>query len=186
MEETNPSIHVKNDQGEQLLRKTKPLDPPDSHHLKAAEGWLQLGDPVESNEELKKIGLQNRFHPQVLIARWQIYAKEQHWEFAHTIAQGIIALLPNEAIGWINRSYALHQLKRTREAWETLLPAAAKFPKNLTIAYNLACYACQLGHMEAASRWLKTAMQLADPNQIQLVALDDPDLEPLWDIDPIK
>jgi tetratricopeptide (TPR) repeat protein len=93
----------------------------------------------------------------------------------------MVALIPNEPVGWINRSYALHQLKRTREAWESLLPASQKFPENLTIAYNLACFACQLGHMDEASKWLKKAMKMADSNQVQLVALEDPDLKPLWE-----
>jgi tetratricopeptide (TPR) repeat protein len=95
----------------------------------------------------------------------------------------MVALMPGEPVGWINRSYALHQLKRTREALDTLLPAAAKFPDNLTIAYNLACFACQLGLLAEANRWLKQAMKLADSNQIQLVALEDPDLKPLWEIE---
>jgi hypothetical protein len=72
-------------------------------------------------------------------------------------------------------------LKRTREAWDKLRPASEKFPANLTVCYNMACYACQLGYFDEASRWLKKAMKLADPNQVQLVALDDPDLKPLWE-----
>jgi len=26
-----------------------PLEPPDSRHLDAAQGWLPLGDPIEAN-----------------------------------------------------------------------------------------------------------------------------------------
>ena len=33
----------------------KPLEPPDSFHLLAAQGWLELGNHVEANEELDKI-----------------------------------------------------------------------------------------------------------------------------------
>ena len=58
---------------------------------------------------------------------------------------------------------------------------AQKFSDNLTVSYNLACYACQLGYLDEASKWLKKAMKLADPNQVQLVALEDPDLKPLWE-----
>ncbi len=29
----------------------KPLQPPDSIHLKCAIGWCELGDPIEANEE---------------------------------------------------------------------------------------------------------------------------------------
>ena len=172
---------MKTDFGHKFKEPPKPLGPPDSHFLNAAEGWLMLGLPLEANEELKKISLQGRFHPLVLLTRWEIYTRAHHWEFAHTIAQGLVALLPDEPVGWVNRSYALHQMKRTREAWHALLPAADKFPSNLTVAYNLACYACQLGMFDEAGRWLKKAMKLADPNHVQLVALEDPDLKPLWE-----
>jgi hypothetical protein len=31
------------------------LQPPDSHHLNAAVGWLELGNDIEATEELDKI-----------------------------------------------------------------------------------------------------------------------------------
>ena len=175
---------MKTDFGHKLEMTPRPLQPPDSHHLRAAEGWLELGDPAEANQELQRLSLTGRFHPLALLTRWDIYAQLEHWEFAYTIAQGLVAMLPEEPVGWINRAFALHRLQRTREAWDKLRPAADKFPNNLTISYNLACYACQLGSFDEASRWLKKAMKLADPNKVQLVALDDPDLKPLWEVNP--
>jgi len=160
------------------------LEPPDCHHLKAAQGWLDLVNPKEANEELKQISLVWRFHPEVLLARWEIYARGQHWEFAYTVAHGMVALMPNDAAGWIKRSVALHQMKRTPEAWQTLLPAAQKFPRNFTIAYDLARYASQLGKFSEAFRWLQRAKQLADPHQFKAMTRKDPDLEPLWDHAP--
>jgi hypothetical protein len=32
-----------------------PLSPPDTHHLRAAEGWLELGNHLEANAELENI-----------------------------------------------------------------------------------------------------------------------------------
>jgi hypothetical protein len=32
----------------------KPLEPPDSIHLEAAQGWLELGNHIEADEELEK------------------------------------------------------------------------------------------------------------------------------------
>lgn len=157
----------------------KCLEPPDVHYLKAAEGWLELGNHLEAYEELKKIGVQQRFHPLVLLVRWEIYAKGKHWEFAHTIAQGLVALVPDEPRGWISRSFALHQMKRTQEAWYALLPAAEKFPQNPAVAYDLACYACQLGRFDEAKKWLEKAIKLGDANRVKRMALGDPDLEPL-------
>ena len=50
----------------------KPPEPPDSQHLEAAQGWLDLGDHVEANEELEHIEAKNRAHPDVLQVRWRI------------------------------------------------------------------------------------------------------------------
>jgi hypothetical protein len=47
----------------------KPLEPPDSLHLQAAQGWLELGSHIEANEELEKIAPQLRAHPDVLKVR---------------------------------------------------------------------------------------------------------------------
>ena len=57
-------------------KRIKPLKPPDSIHLKAAEGWLVLGNHVEPNEELENITPQFRVHPDVLEIRWQITTEE--------------------------------------------------------------------------------------------------------------
>src|SRR5438876_12345327 len=116
----------------------KALEPPHSHYLKAAQGWLELGNHFEANEELKRIGLEWRCHPEVLLARWEIYARGGYWEFAYTLAHGLVVLAPNDPNGWIKRSIALHKMKRTPEAWETLLPAASRFPESVTVAYDLA------------------------------------------------
>jgi thioredoxin-like negative regulator of GroEL len=159
----------------------KTIPTPDSHHLAAAQGWLDLGNATEANEELKRISLEWRFHPDVLLARWEVYARGGHWEFAYTIAHGMVALVPNEPAGWLKRSISLHHLKRTPEAWQSLLPAAKKFPQNFTVAYDLARYACQLGKYSDAFRWLERAKQVADPHTVKQMARKDPELEPLWE-----
>jgi hypothetical protein len=46
--------------------------------------------------------------------------------------------------------------------------------------YNLACYECQLGNLKEALQWLQLAIDLAGKKDIRLMALNDPDLEPLW------
>jgi len=52
----------------------KALQPPDSLHLQAAEGWIGLGDYAAANDELEQIAAANRAHPDVLQLRWRIYA----------------------------------------------------------------------------------------------------------------
>jgi hypothetical protein len=70
-------------------------------------------------------------------------------------------------------------LKRTKEALAVLLPMADKFPDQYIIPYNLACYCCQLGELKESLQWLGKAIDLAGKKEIRLMALEDPDLEPL-------
>jgi len=157
-----------------------PLESPDIHHLSAAQGWLELGNHLEADAELARITPALRSHPDVLELRWQIYAKAGKWEPCVDIATALVATVPGEPNGWIHRSHALHELKRTEQASDLLLPAVDLFPKNWLIRYNLACYACRLGNNEEAWDWLEDAFELGDGKAVKLMALDDQDLERFW------
>jgi len=159
----------------------KSLEQADRVHLNAAEGWFGLGDLVSASDELEKITPAFRAHPAVLLMRCKIYQAAKKWGYLIEISQTLIEQLPKLAEAWIHRSYALHELNQTREAFDLLLPAAKKFPKLPVIPYNLACYACQLGKLEDAMKQIEQAIDLGGKkNDIRLDALEDPDLEPLW------
>ena len=158
----------------------RPLEHPDNLHLQAAQGWLELGSYIEANEELEKITPHLRAHPDVLEMRWHIYAKEENWSACVGIAEAIILIDPNRLDAWIHRSFALHELKRTQEAFDQLLPGEDRFPKVWTIPYNLACYCAQLGRLEEGKAWFKQAMAI-DEHTVKELAIDDSDLKPLWD-----
>src|ERR1039458_39287 len=156
------------------------LEYQDQRHLEAAEGWLGLGNQVEAFEELECITPQMRVHPDVLELRWQIYSKEKKWAACVHIARAITKLAPSLSNGWIHWAFSLHELKRTKEAKEVLLPVVGKFPKEYIMRYNLACYECQLGNLKESRAWLEKTFELADENEVKLMALNDHDLEPLW------
>lgn len=156
------------------------LQSPDIHHLNAAEGWLELGNPREAQAELDCISPAAQGRAEVLGVRWGILARLKSWEECVVVASRIIEIAPGEVFGWIHRSYALHELKRTREARDLLLPAAKRFPKVETIPYNLACYECQLADLDAARGWFQRALKLHDAAELRDRALEDEDLKPLW------
>jgi predicted Zn-dependent protease len=158
----------------------KDLPLPDHRHLEAAEGWLGLGSWREASDELGQIQPQFRAHPSVLEMGYKIHAEAKHWELALAVAREVSALLPDELWGHFYTAFALHELKRTQAAHDTLIAVAAKYPADYLLRYNLACYACQLGRREAALQWLKQAMALAGKNDLRPSALADRDLEPLW------
>jgi tetratricopeptide (TPR) repeat protein len=156
------------------------LSTQDQHYLDAAEGWLGLGDHLSANEELEQITPELKAHPKVLLVRLQIYWSKKNWEGCVEIAGAVVKLCPDIADGWIGRSYALHELKRTQEAFDLLSLAKNKFPENHTITYNLACYCSQLNRLDEAQDWFKKAMAINE-QIVKRMAIDDLDLKPLWD-----
>lgn len=163
----------------------KKLEHADKIHLRAAEGWLGLGDLVSASEELDQITPEFRIHPAVLVMRIEIYHKAEKWDYVIPIAETLVQQVPKISDGWIQRSFALHVLKRTLEAYDLLLPAVKLFPKLWVIRYNLACYACKLGKLKIATEWLRQAIDLAEKDEdIRQQALEDPDLETLWKLIP--
>lgn len=161
-----------------ILMKKLPLH--DYRFLEAAEGWLGLGDYLSANEELEQITPDFKVHPDVLLVRLQIFWAAEKWEACVQLGAAVVKASPNNAYGWAGRSFALHELKRTQEAFDLLWPAKDKFPENWTIPYNLACYCAQLNRLDEAEKWFKKAMKI-DEDQVKSSAIDDPDLKPLWD-----
>lgn len=154
---------------------------PDRHYIQAAEGWLELGDSAEAARELRHVSRDAESHPDVLELRWRLAAMACDWHEALDLARAVTRAAPDRASGWIHKSYSLHELKRTQEAQELLIPLAKTFPNNSTIAYNLACYACQLGALAEARDWIQRAFKQKDRRALKQMALNDPDLLPLRD-----
>jgi predicted Zn-dependent protease len=158
-----------------------PLEPPESFLVRAAEGWLGLGNRAEAEAELRQLALASRSHPDVLNVRWQLSAADKRWEDALEISSSLIQADPESPLGWVHRSFSLHELKRTEEARDNLLRVVEKFPADPIMRYNLACYECRLGHLQKARAWLKKASAVGNADAIRRMALQDADLEPLWD-----
>ena len=158
------------------------LSPPDSFHLAAAIGWLELGNHSEAGEEIGRISPEHWEHPDVLEARWQVCAAGGSWDAGLAAAERLVAVAPDRVAGWLHRAYALRRSTdgTLQGAAEALRPAYDLFPKSPLIPYNLACYAAQLGELDTAWHWLQKAVGRAEnPKIIKRMALADDDLKPL-------
>ena len=158
------------------------FEPADLHRLNAALGWLGLNAPADARAELDAIAPAQQSHPAVLEARWLLCAHEKNWRDALAVAERELASAPEDSSGWLHRAYALRRVNHDGlpQAWDALLPAAGKFPSEPVIAYNLACYACQLNQLNDARKWLQRAVKIGGKGEIQEMALADDDLKPLW------
>ena len=163
--------------------RVQKIDLPEAHYVDAAIGWLGLGSLTEAKAELANLPASLQLHPDVLEIRWLIFAEEKQWEEALHAAQALVQAAPDRSSGWLHQAYALRRVEAggVKKAWQALLPAFDKFPKESTISYNLSCYACQLRQMEAARVWIKRALVIGGKEKIKRMALQDEDLEPLWE-----
>jgi Flp pilus assembly protein TadD len=161
----------------------EPLQPPDTFFVNAAAGWLGLGRPDEAAAELDRVSPAAQAHPDVLEMRWATCAGQSHWDAAVKVAEQILAVAPERPTGWLHRAYALRRAPGggLQRAWDALRPAADRFPNEPIIAYNLACYACQMGQLDEARAWLQRALETGDRDRLKEMALHDEDLAPLRD-----
>lgn len=160
----------------------KKLGHPDLFRLRAAEGWLELGDAISAHGELEEISPTEKTHPAVLSVRCAIYLKEEKWDLAAGVAKTLTDALPEDPGGWIHLAYATRRKAggSIPQAKAILLSAEPKFPKHYLFPFNLACYCSQLNELAEAERWLRKAIAL-DEIIVMKLALADPDLKPLRD-----
>ena len=164
------------------------FQPADIHHLRAAQGWLELGLPSEAARELLRLSPETTESPLVLDVRWSVAHAQGDWTEAHRLACRCVELHPAHAPGWINRSYAARRMPGggLPMALRLLLPALALFPGDSLVPYNLACYACQLHDPERAMQWFaiaeeRDAISSSPPGNFRQRALQDEDLAPIHD-----
>jgi Flp pilus assembly protein TadD len=159
----------------------QPLEPPDSHYVSAAIGWLELGNWREAAAELEAVAPALSQHPALLRLRYEIHAQAGHWDLAVEAALTLARTMPDEPGPWTKLAYATRRKPGGGLPPAKVILAAARqrFPAEALIAYNLACYECQLGNLPQARALLREAFKLGNRAQLKPMSLSDPDLEPL-------
>ncbi|HBU58288.1 MAG TPA: hypothetical protein DEB48_00425 [Verrucomicrobiales bacterium] len=156
------------------------LDAPDTHYVSGAEGWLELGDFESALAELDLVSENCREYFDVQQVRWHIHNRMEDWETCLVISLRMIESNPEMPQGWINHGNGLFYMRRYQEAYDALAPVFKRFPHDEAIPYNLACYKCQSGDLDAAREWLERALKVGDSKRVGKMAATDPDLMPLW------
>jgi predicted Zn-dependent protease len=162
--------------------KIEDLTVQDLHRLRAAEGWIELGDCVSACDELEEITAEARANPLVLSMRLAIYTKAGKWDLVSEVANALTVMLPDEPETWITLAYATRQKRggSIAEAKRILLMGQVKFPREYFFPFKLACYCAQLDELEEAAEWLKRAMAI-DEDTVRKLAVDNADLKSLWE-----
>jgi tetratricopeptide (TPR) repeat protein len=119
-------------------------------HLKAAQGWLGLGNWKEANEELDRVTQRLRAHPEVLCVRWIISSKAGNWELALEITRTLADQNPDDSFSFVRLGWSLFELNRIQEAQDSLTAVVSRFPNDYRLPYDLARYSCKLGKLKEA------------------------------------
>ena len=164
----------------------KTLDESDRRHVEAAEGWLDLGDWEEGKKELLSVNPAAQAHPDVMRVLLEFLTALAQWE---AVAEGALLLCrtePGSIHGWFFRAMALNRMDRTAEARDILLRVVDRFPGAFPLYYALATYYCRLDNLKEARRWWKKAVASCRNKEMKEVALEDPDLQRLWEAEAGK
>jgi tetratricopeptide (TPR) repeat protein len=172
----NGSLRLTNLSGFGVLSAA--VNPPDRHYLRAAHGYLELEMYSEAAAELDKIDPVCLILPEVLSVRLLVYAGLQNWGMMQSVAKRLSNCDPKNVQWAISLAYSTRRAESIEKAKLVLLEARKLHPEEPMIAYNLACYECQLGNLAPAKDHLMCATK-ADA-KFSAMALDDLDLEPLW------
>ena len=157
-----------------LMNPTEPFE----KHITTAQGYIELGMPLDANEELEQIEPEKRDATEVLALRVQIYSALKKWELMQTVARSLALRDPDNVQWTVLWAYATRRADSINAARLILLEAVERIPGAAIFHYNLACYECQLGDVEVAKARLKHALKL-EP-RYRLMALEDEDLEGVW------
>jgi len=94
------------------------LSEADEHHMRAAEGWLDLDEAVQAAEELEKVELKS--HPVVLFLRCRIYLETHRPEYTQTIATRLTESIPDSPDAWFYLACACSRLQQHDDARQAL------------------------------------------------------------------
>ncbi len=154
---------------------------PDFFLLRAARGWLELGNHREAEAELAQIQPEHLGMPEVLEVRFQAVVGQKRYPEGLEIARLQVQADPTDHRGHMNLGNALFWLDQPQAACEVVSAVLTKFPKISALPYNLACYCVRLGQPDQAREWLDRSIEAGRRENIIAYALTDPDLRELWD-----
>jgi Tfp pilus assembly protein PilF len=147
--------------------------------LQAAVGYLELGMVEDAANEIECISPDQKNSSEVLGVRLEIYRAAEKWSLMAVVARELWKRHQDQPVYWNHFAWAVRRAESIESANAILLQAVEKFPEDAMTNYNLGCYTCQLGDLASAKAFVGDAIKL--DARFKLLALDDPDLEPLWE-----
>jgi predicted Zn-dependent protease len=156
-----------------------PLDEEQQCRLAAAEGFCELGMPIEAEGELQKLNPSAQQAPETLGVKMRIYRALEKWSLMEKVAMDLVQEEPHKLGRWIDYADALSRIQTLRDGIGILESALEQFPDDADLHYELACYECRDGNPMGGREYLDRCIRLNF--NLREKALRDPFLEILWD-----
>src|SRR5438445_13238731 len=118
--------------------------------LLAAQGYCELGMSTDALAELDSIPEEFHSHATVVELRLIILMQDRRWKAALSAGRELTKIAPQKNIGYIHSAFCLHELGQTEAARKILLDGPQTLHAEPVFHYNLACYECRLGRLDAA------------------------------------
>lgn len=128
----------------------------------------------EADRELRAIPDEEPWQKKKKVFQLAIRQEQKDWANMRIIARELRLLFPDEEDWWVSDAFATRRSESIEEARKILLDALAVHYDSAMIRYNLACYACVLGHPGECLDFLKEAVRRDE--KYKEMALEDDDL----------
>ena len=146
--------------------------------ITAADGYVDLKMGSHAERELSLVPAELHTSIEYRRVECRVLMLHDNWQEAHSVAAGICDETPDDPGGWVILAYTARRALSIEKARELLIEAMPRFSDDGIFPYNLGCYECQLGNLDAAREYLTTAFSISP--EYHRLALQDEDLEVLW------
>lgn len=144
-------------------------------HLKRAGGYFELEMFEQADRELRALPDDETWDKKKKVFQLAIRQECLDWVNMRVLARELRQEFPDEEDWWISDAYATRRCESIEKARAVLLDGLAVHYESAMIRYNLACYACILGHPGESLDFLKEAVRRDE--KYKKMAFEDEDLK---------
>ena len=144
-------------------------------HLGRASGYFDLEMYQEADRELRALPDEEPWLKKKKVFQVAIRQDLKDWVNMRTLSRELCYLYPNEEDWWVSDAFATRRSESIEDARKILLDGLAVHYESAIIRYNLACYACLLGHPGECLDFLKEAVRRDE--KYKAMAMEDEDLK---------
>jgi hypothetical protein len=157
----------------------EPPNPAYERTLQAAQGYFQLEMWDEAWDELENLAPEFQHYPQVIFLRLLIFNNMERWEYTVLVGTGALKQYPQFGPLYLATAEALRNFEGAAAAKALLVAGQSVLKGEAVFHFMLGSCECQLGNLEAAKAEVERAFEL--DGSLRRPALNEPDLQPLWD-----